>query len=105
MSLQFGTLCLADNAVLLPILGYLNLVFSLLISLYSVNYTHLVFSIWQYVSGYIVPCLALFAVMLLFKLKQKMQTTTKSLKLNAYGEDGCGTGSHQMEVERAVKNI
>ena len=29
----------------------------LLISLYSVNYTHFVFSIWQYISAYIVPLL------------------------------------------------
>ena len=61
MSFQFGTPCQMIVS-LLPILGYSNLIFCQLISLYSVNYTHFAFSIWQYISANIVSLLAIFAI-------------------------------------------
>ena len=62
VSFQSGTPCQMIVSLLSILLGYSNLIFCQLISLYSVNYTNFVFSIWQYISAYIVPLLALLAI-------------------------------------------
>ena len=65
---------------LLPILGYFNLVYCQLISQYFVSYTHIEFSIWQYISPSIpcaITCLICFCIIhghdiIYYTLKHKL---------------------------------